>query len=504
MEPVPDNDYSLKTILKHSTQSRVVDDVQPYPNEMFPSDKLWKEEIPDYEALIKHLRLEGRLNKSDIMRLCEECITIFSNELNVLEVKAPCVVVGDIHGQFFDLLRLLELGGSPASTRYLFLGDYCDRGSFSCETLILLFVLKFAFPRTFFMLRGNHECRQMTAYFNFKTECLVKYDDEVYEAFCSVFDMLPLCAVLDNRFFCVHGGLSPRLETIDQIAEIDRFRETPDRGAFADLLWADPVEKNIEFAPNDQRGCSVYYGNQAAVAFLRRNNLYSIIRGHEVREKGFSTGKKLKPIDFPAVITIFSAPNYIDSYGNKGAIMIITKQKVKFKQFDNSPHPYWLPGFLDVFSWSLPFIAENITSLLVSMADYAVKHPPKTEERSTIDEQKANRIKAKIRAMGRMAKMFKTLRQESESLLKLKNLTNGKLPVGILSGGSEAIQDALASFDMAVEVDKTNERHPAFVDHSMKLAENELHFEHAEMVENIQENMESASDEDELQLETNK
>jgi serine/threonine-protein phosphatase 2B catalytic subunit len=101
---------------------------------------------------------------------------LVEKEPNLLSLHDPVTVVGDIHGQYYDFVKMLDVGGSPSKTKYLFLGDYVDRGSFSCEVVMLLYSLKLNFPSTIYMLRGNHECRQMTQFFNFRTECLYKYD----------------------------------------------------------------------------------------------------------------------------------------------------------------------------------------------------------------------------------------------------------------------------------------------------------------------------------------
>lgn len=94
----------------------------------------------------------------------------------MLEMEEPLVIVGDIHGQYYDLVHLLEKAGNPEKTNYLFLGDYVDRGIYSVEVVILLFAIKLNFPKTFMMLRGNHECRNMTEHFTFREECITKFD----------------------------------------------------------------------------------------------------------------------------------------------------------------------------------------------------------------------------------------------------------------------------------------------------------------------------------------
>lgn len=195
-------------------------------------------------------------------------------------------MVGDIHGQFYDLVKMFEVGGKIENNKYLFLGDFVDRGSFSIEVLILIYAIKINFPTTIFILRGNHECRQLTAFFNFKDECLYKYDQEVYDMFMDSFDNLPLGCVLNGKFIAVHGGISPELKTIEDIKRIDRYHEPPRAGIFCDLLWSDPVDNEQGaceggWRGNEVRGCSWFFGSDSVNRFLSRNNLISVIRAHE-------------------------------------------------------------------------------------------------------------------------------------------------------------------------------------------------------------------------------
>jgi serine/threonine-protein phosphatase 2B catalytic subunit len=253
-------------------------------------------------------------------------------------LQDPVTVVGDLHGQFYDMVKMLDVGGSPETTKYLFLGDYVDRGSFSVEVVLLLFSLKLNFPGTIFMLRGNHECRQMTAFFNFRAECLYKYDLDTYELFMN----------------------------------LHRFTEPPRVGLFCDILWSDPVEDEKghttqKFLNNDVRGCSYFFGQSATNAFLQRNKLLSILRAHEAQFDGYKMHKWNGPSEFPVVITIFSAPNYCDVYNNKGAIIKFESNTLNILQFNYTPHPYILPNFMDIFTWSVPFVAEKIVEMLYNV-----------------------------------------------------------------------------------------------------------------------------------------
>ena len=202
-------------------------------------------ELPDTDLLRNHLHNEGRLAKSTAMALLERVTEVLKKEPNVLRLEAPTQVVGDIHGQFYDLLNLLSKGGSPKDTKYLFLGDYVDRGFFSTEVFFYLSALKISHPAHVSLLRGNHESRGCTEHYSFLEECLSKYDKEVYDKFMLAFDALPLAAVVKSRecggFLCLHGGISPAIRDVTSIEEIDRFTEIPEEGELCDVVWADPM-----------------------------------------------------------------------------------------------------------------------------------------------------------------------------------------------------------------------------------------------------------------------
>jgi serine/threonine-protein phosphatase PP1 catalytic subunit len=117
--------------------------------------------------------------------------------------------LGDVHGQFKDLLRIFKAGGLPKDQKYLLMGDYVDRGKNSLECIILLLCFKIKYPQTFFMLRGNHECSYINRMYGFYDECKRRLNMKIFKTFTDVFNYLPIAAVVNKRIFCMHGGLSP-------------------------------------------------------------------------------------------------------------------------------------------------------------------------------------------------------------------------------------------------------------------------------------------------------
>ncbi|GAA97647.1 uncharacterized protein L969DRAFT_87746 [Mixia osmundae IAM 14324] len=469
-----------------STTERVIKEVVA-PAFHVPTDEQFytssDKSMPDIAFLKNHFYREGRLTEEQALFILSKATEVLKTEPNLLEVDAPITVCGDIHGQYFDLMKLFEVGGNPADTRYLFLGDYVDRGYFSIECVLYLWALKIHYPTTLFLLRGNHECRHLTDYFTFRLECKHKYSEVVYDACMESFCSLPLAAVMNKQFLCIHGGLSPELNTLDDLRHINRFREPPTNGLMCDILWADPleefgIEKNEEgFVHNHVRGCSFFFSYHAACAFLERNGLLSIIRAHEAQDAGYRMYRKTKTTGFPSVMTIFSAPNYLDVYNNKAAVLKYENNVMNIRQFNCTPHPYWLPNFMDVFTWSLPFVGEKITDMLIALLGICSKEEldEEEEEEEVLDEEDAEMegatpeenaerrkiIKNKILAVGKMSRVFSVLREESEAVSELKSISGtSDLPYGTLANGAEGIKDAITGFDDARKSDIENERLP--------------------------------------------
>ncbi|KAK6333706.1 3',5'-cyclic-nucleotide phosphodiesterase (PDEase) (3':5'-CNP) [Orbilia blumenaviensis] len=487
-KPVPEIDFTLHTMedgTTVSTQERVIKDVQA-PATQKPTDEQFYDPKdptkPNLTFLKQHFYREGRLTEEQALFIIQRGTEILRKEPNLLEMDAPITVCGDVHGQYYDLMKLFEVGGNPEETRYLFLGDYVDRGYFSIECVLYLWALKIHYPDTLWLLRGNHECRHLTDYFTFKLECKHKYTERVYDACTESFCSLPLAAVMNKQFLCIHGGLSPELHTLDDIRAIDRFREPPTQGLMCDILWSDPLEEfgqektNDFFTHNHVRGCSYFFSYPAACNFLEKNNLLSVIRAHEAQDAGYRMYRKTKTTGFPSVMTIFSAPNYLDVYNNKAAVLKYENNVMNIRQFNCTPHPYWLPNFMDVFTWSLPFVGEKITDMLIAILNTCSKDELETETPLSAEpssppisesggdpenlEAKRRAIKNKILAIGRLSRVFQVLREESESITELKTAAGGKLPAGTLMLGAEGIKNAIHGFEDARKVDLQNERLP--------------------------------------------
>lgn len=197
-------------------------DVEPPAFKVPTDDQLWTLSGQlNIEFLKEHFRKEGRLREQQTLTIIRSVHDLLKKEPTLLRIDSHVTICGDVHGQYYDLLKLFQVGGDPDATNYLFLGDYVDRGYFSIECVLLLWAYKLTYPASFHLLRGNHECRHLTEYFTFKVECLRKYSEEVYEAAMECFDALPLAAVVNDQFLCLHGGISPDLKTLHAIEKVN-------------------------------------------------------------------------------------------------------------------------------------------------------------------------------------------------------------------------------------------------------------------------------------------
>lgn len=364
---------------------------------------LWKElpknqclnsnRVPILRNIMLHFLREGRLGKEEALDITQRAAALLREEPNTLLLESPVTVVGDICGQLYDLAKIFAIGGKISETKYLFLGNYTESSSCGCECLLFLLAAKLAFPDNIFLLRGSHESRFMTHMLGFERECVKKHSKALYKGLMAACDALPLAALVSDKYFCVHGGLSPDISRIQDIQYIHRFREVPTKGAMCDLLWSDPhydVENPMSptttdnnksggsnapsnyytpgggvfdleptFFSNEQRGCSFLFNFACLKHFVNVNKLLCVIRGNEVQDDGYKLYRAHPNNNYPCMIGVFSAPNACGSFDNKGVILRITKENLNFTQFFCSPHPFELRG-LNGITWSLPYLLDNL------------------------------------------------------------------------------------------------------------------------------------------------
>ncbi|KAJ3124315.1 putative serine/threonine protein phosphatase, partial [Irineochytrium annulatum] len=312
----------------------------------------------DLDAFITKLYARELLDELTIRELCEKVKEVLVDEGNVRHITAPVTLVGDVHGQFYDVLEIFKIAGPCPTTNYVFLGDYVDRGYFSVETMTLLVCLKLRYPDRVTLVRGNHESRAVTQTYGFYAECLRKYGSaSVWQSFTDMFDYLVLSVIIEDSIFCVHGGLSPSLHTIDQIRVIDRFREIPHEGPMADLVWSDPIpgpppslpqlpssnsinQPTFLSNPNpllsqnpalpalaldpdkgdfaiSPRGAGYTFGREVTRKFLDVNGLGHVCRAHQLCMEGYQ-------IFYDDLLsTVWSAPNYCYRAGNLASVLEI-------------------------------------------------------------------------------------------------------------------------------------------------------------------------------------
>ncbi|PWN38706.1 putative serine/threonine protein phosphatase 4 catalytic subunit [Ceraceosorus guamensis] len=282
----------------------------------------------DLDRQIAQLSRCEPISEAQVRSLCLKAREILVEEANVQHVDAPVTICGDIHGQFWDLVELFRVGGPCPQTQYLFMGDFVDRGFYSVETFLLLLAYKVRYPDRITLIRGNHESRQITQVYGFYDECTRKYGSaNVWRYCCEVFDYLALGAVVDGRVFCVHGGLSPNLKTIDEIRSIDRKQEVPHDGLMCDLLWSDPDD--IQGWGISPRGAGFLFGADIATQFAHTNGLDLIARAHQLVLEGY------KLMFDNTIVTVWSAPNYCYRCGNIASILKLDQAlNSKYETFD--------------------------------------------------------------------------------------------------------------------------------------------------------------------------
>uniref|UniRef100_A0A0K0F9K4 Serine/threonine-protein phosphatase n=1 Tax=Strongyloides venezuelensis TaxID=75913 RepID=A0A0K0F9K4_STRVS len=277
------------------------------------------------ELIKKHAKFSKELAVfyylEEVEYILSKMIDVFKPLNTLLEIQTPVIVCGDIHGQFNDLLLIFRRFGVPGDTTYLFLGDYIDRGNNSMEVINFLFLLKLHKPNNIHLLRGNHELQHINKVYGFYEEVTERFPnidvaEDIYSKYNEIFKYMPLAALISNKILCMHGGISNKINDLNEIRNIPRPLTAVD-GIACDLLWADPDDEINGTLFNDARGVSIKFGEDFLDNFCEKFKLDMIIRGHQVCKIGFAIFKKGK------LITVFSASDYDEEMRNLAGVIRI-------------------------------------------------------------------------------------------------------------------------------------------------------------------------------------
>ncbi|KAH0785809.1 Ser/Thr protein phosphatase [Histomonas meleagridis] len=253
-----------------------------------------------------------------VQQILDNSIILFQCLPNVLKLEGNIYVIGDIHGNIRDLIRIFNYcQPKPPGSKFLFLGDYVDRGEYSVEVILLLLAMALRYPENIFLLRGNHEYEAVNSHYGFKDQVMSIYGSKViYEKFQKVFSHLPIAAVIAEKTFCVHGGLSPHLGNISVLDTLDRTQDPPCQ-LIIDIMWSDPSVLTETFM-DSARGNGCCFGITAINEFCAINKFVRVIRAHQFTKSGISkVGNNL--------ITVFSTCNYKGEGSNQAGIIKVLK-----------------------------------------------------------------------------------------------------------------------------------------------------------------------------------
>eukprot|EP01060_Flectonema_neradi_P003880 TRINITY_DN1252_c1_g1_i1.p1 TRINITY_DN1252_c1_g1~~TRINITY_DN1252_c1_g1_i1.p1 ORF type:complete len:467 (+),score=92.47 TRINITY_DN1252_c1_g1_i1:55-1455(+) len=409
-----------------------------------PEIKL-NEVIKDDDIDTKSLQLGFGNQRKCEMSIFEEVLKrsmpVLEAEPNVLQLdKGITKIVGPVRGQYFDLLNILTRVGKPQKTtdddvkltaetpfkniytdqitisegeRILFLGDMIDGGPSSIEVLLLLLSLKLRFPKQVFLLRGRRESRfewDEKGHSILLSEQLRKWFGEgngirLFEVTCRLFSVLPVAAVVDQKYWCASGGIGPGLTSPSSLSTLKRTApDATTTGLISDVIWSDPMEDEDEevqttalFLHNYEKGISYTYSFNAVMQFLHSNNYHSIIRGvsftdnrdmplqvtkqshnscgrpwhyqYSCYDPGYRAHKRSPTKNFPVTLSLFSAPRFLSENENKGAIIIVDGSRIDIKQFTAACRPFVLPKLANALSWSLPVVSYKAASVAAALWD---------------------------------------------------------------------------------------------------------------------------------------
>ena len=288
--------------------------------------------LSQYKSKEKKLRLPS-VPVEMLKKILLYSADILMNEPNILKVSTPVYIVGDLHGHILDLLTILSNIGEPSTVKYLFLGDFVDRGEFSIEIINIILLMKILFPENVFLIRGNHEFRSITRVNGFGSDVVQLYNsEEIFDLFMYTFSQIPLAAVVDDFMVCLHGGIGPNFTSLKQLNYIVRPINDFNDPILVDLLWSDPCYTYDEYLTSPRQIGSLY-GQAATKRFLANCGARFIVRGHQMVEEGIQTAHGGR------VITVFSASSYCGIHQNKCGVLYASEDH-RYEEIKFDPNPF--------------------------------------------------------------------------------------------------------------------------------------------------------------------
>lgn len=270
-------------------------------------------------------------NESSVTSIVNKARDIFMTQETLIDVPLPVYVVGDLHGNIFDLVRILIMSGPPPKNRFLFLGDYVDRGQYSVEIITLLFAMLVKYPNYIYLIRGNHEFSRVNEVYGLKGEVMSLYESSsLFDIINKCFNYMPLVALISNSIFCVHGGISQQISSMKQLKKIKRPIPDYVNNIASELTWNDPSTEITDFSKGNARGNCVTFGADAVQSFLKSFRLKHIFRAHQVVQLG------VEKFAGDGLYTIFSSSNYQESQNNRCGLLLV-KEDGEIQSFSLPP-----------------------------------------------------------------------------------------------------------------------------------------------------------------------
>ncbi|KAK2715680.1 hypothetical protein QYM36_010301 [Artemia franciscana] len=380
----------------------------------------------------------------DMENYVKDAIKILKEEDNIVFINATNVTLfGDIHGQY-EYQRIMyrkefEQGNSTSKDHVMVqLGDCLDRGPQNLESFVYTLAWKLVYPKNFYFIRGNHESLSMTRKYGAEKEITMKYSTVMYNRLMECCKYIPIAAVVNSKYWCVHGGIPyfqkddpPKIETLNEDRKL-RFSEPRFMPIeMQNILWSDPVsnfdEKPDRCFQSSNRGSNIYdFTSLGTRKFLEKNRLKEIIRGHEYYDKGYKVFKNHE--NATVVRSIFSSPNYCNKQNNPGTVMQIRGNHKQISTYSPTTSGVELPPSTSLWEFILPPAMKLYLEFGVRVLEYRHRLPElfKTLDKDGNGKLDANEILQglNLKSDKTVMRMIKVHDTDGDGVISLEELKN--------------------------------------------------------------------------------